>query len=101
MRDQVKVVLRNTEGKYLTGDRGSWTFTNDRTAARVFDYVSDRIEEQLGTMEREFGLVLAAVPIDSRDRYETCDRCGKPLASFRIYYDGRQYLCPACRDLKD
>jgi hypothetical protein len=78
-----------------------WAFTQDRAAARVFDYDSDRIEEQLGKLEREFGLILAAVPVDSRDRYEVCDRCGKPAPSFRTYYDGRRYLCPACRDLKD
>jgi hypothetical protein len=101
MRDHAKVVLRNGEGKYLTGDRGTWAFTSDRKAARVFDYVSDHIEEQLGTLEREFDLVLAAVPVDPRDRYEMCDRCGKPLPSYRMYYDGSRYLCPACRDVKD
>jgi hypothetical protein len=101
MRDRIKVLLRNTEGKYLTGDRGTWAFTDDRAAARIFDYLADHIDEQLVALERDHGMILAAVLVDPRERYEVCDRCGKPLMSFKIFFDGRQYLCPLCRDQKD
>jgi hypothetical protein len=100
MKSRVKVVLRNAEGKYLTGDRNSWAFTGDRAAARVFDYLADHIDEQLGALEKDQGIILAAVPVDPRERYEVCDRCGQPLTSFKIFFDGRQYLCPVCRDQK-
>jgi hypothetical protein len=100
MKNRLKVVLRNAEGKYLTGDRGAWTFTGDRAAARVFDYLADHIDEQLGILEKDHGMILAAVPVEPRERYEVCDRCGQAWMSFKIFFDGHRYLCPECRAQK-
>ncbi len=93
----IHVVLRNREGKYLTGQTGAWSFIERIEQARVFDYVADHIPEQLDLLERNHGIALAALPLDPRERYETCDRCGDRAFAFRMYFDGKEYLCPRCR----
>ncbi|HWW01649.1 MAG TPA: hypothetical protein VNZ64_18265 [Candidatus Acidoferrum sp.] len=93
----IKVVLRNLDGQYLAGHQGAWTFADEGKDARVFDYVADRIPEQLETLECQHGLVLIAVAVDPRDRYEVCDRCGQHVMSLKTFFDGTQYLCPECR----
>ncbi len=93
----IHVVLQNCEGRYLAGQTGSWSFSDHLDQARVFDYVADHIPEQLEILEQSHGITLIALPLDPRERYESCDRCGARLMAFKIYYDGRQYLCPECR----
>ena len=94
----IKVVLRSLDGRYLAGHRGAWTFVSERPEAHVFDYVADRIPEQLEALEYQHGLVLTAVALDPRDRYEVCDRCGHHMMSLSAFFDGSQYLCPDCRE---
>jgi hypothetical protein len=96
-RHAIHVVIRNFCGQYLAGNQGAWVFSNHLEQARIFDYVADRIPEQLALLERDHGLILDVVPIDPRERYETCDHCGKQVMAFRAYFNGREYLCPECR----
>jgi len=44
-RVAVKVLIVNDDGQYLAGTATEWEFTEDRTRARVFDYVGDRVAE--------------------------------------------------------
>ncbi len=94
----IHVVLQNSEGKYLAGQTGAWSFSEHIDQARVFDYVADHIPEQLVLLEQNQGLSLSALPLDPRERSESCDRCGQRLAAFRIFFNGTEYLCPHCRD---
>lgn len=96
----IKVVLRDLDGRYLAGHTGAWNFVDDPRTARVFDYVRDRISEQLEALEYQHGLVLTAVTLDPRDRYEICDRCGTRVMSVRTFFDGTEYLCPDCHEQK-
>jgi hypothetical protein len=93
----IKVMLRSPDGRYLAGHRGAWTFADERKDAHVFDYVADRIPQQLEALEHQHGLVLTAVALDPRDRYEVCDCCGQQMMSLRAFFDGSQYLCPDCQ----
>ena len=95
--DAIKVVLRAIDGRFLAGHRGSWRFIDDPKAACVFDYLADHIPEQLSNLQRNFGLVLTAVAVDPHERYEVCDRCGRHIMALKAYFDGAEYLCPACR----
>jgi len=97
-RHIIKVLLRGPDGRFLAGHQGAWTFTEDPQNARIFDYIGDRIPEQLEALETRHGLILTAVAVDPRERYETCDQCGVRIMSFRAYFDGTQYLCPDCRE---
>ena len=93
----IKVVLRTLDGMYLAGHQQEWLFTEMASEATVFNYVGDHIPEQLDKLEREHGLVLLPVPVDPHERYEVCDRCGRRVMSFKVFFDGQQYLCPDCR----
>jgi hypothetical protein len=99
VRQIIPVVLRSFDGQYLAGHEGAWCFSQDLNEARVFDYIGDRIPEQLQMLEEDHGLSLSAMPLDPRERYETCDRCGARAMALRVYFDGRQFLCPACREI--
>lgn len=96
----IKVVLRDLNGRYLAGHAGAWKFVEDPRTAYVFDYVRDRIPEQLEALEYQHGLVLNTVTLDPRDRYEICDHCGTRLMSVRTFFDGAEYLCPECHEKK-
>ncbi|HEY5911308.1 MAG TPA: hypothetical protein VJA21_11965 [Verrucomicrobiae bacterium] len=93
----IHVVLQSWDGKYLAGQTGAWSFSDQIDQARVFDYIADRIPEQLEKLEQGHGISLAVLPLDPRARFETCDRCGERMMAFRIYFDGKEYLCPECR----
>jgi hypothetical protein len=92
----IKVILRNQEGNYLAGDFEHGEFTDDRAKARVFDYVQDRVREQLDSMRAARGSAWVAVRLDPREAYEICDRCGRRVMSFRALFDGARYLCDEC-----
>jgi len=97
-RHAIHVVIRNFSGQYLTGSQGAWIFSSQLGQAKVFDYVADRVPEQLQLLRKNHGLWLEAVLLDPGERYETCDRCGQRMFSFKAYFDGREYLCPDCRE---
>ncbi len=92
----IKVLIRNEDGLYLAGDARHWEFTSDRERARVFDYLRDRVAEQLDLIQNAYGSAWAAVRADPREAYEVCDRCGRRIVSFKTFFDGKQFLCAEC-----
>lgn len=94
----VKVLIVNDDGQYLAGTATEWEFTDDRTRAKVFDYVGDRVAEQIELVRRAHGRVWIAVKLDPMEVYEFCDRCGCRMRAFRAYYDGKQFLCADCKN---
>ena len=93
-----KVVIRGPDGKYISGSTRDWGFAEERCRAIVFDYRAHRVEEQLDMIRQVYGLALEAVPLDPEEIYETCDRCKQLATPFRVYFDGRLFLCQACRE---
>lgn len=92
-----KVLIVNEEGLYLAGTATHWEFTEERLRARVFDYERDHVAEQIRLVRRAHGAVWVAVKLDPREAYEFCDRCGTRLTAWKTFFDGTQFLCPACR----
>lgn len=99
MKDRVaiKVLIVNDDGQYLAGTATHWEFTEDRRQARVFDYIGDRVADQIELVRRAYGKVWIPVRLDPREAYEFCDRCGARMVAFRAYFDGGQFLCEGCR----
>ena len=92
------VRVRNSEGQYLVGTGGQLEFCSDIKKARVFDCRRDQVEYQLAWVRLAHGISLEAEPVDPKEIYETCDRCGRLALSFQIFFDGKRYLCAECRD---
>ncbi len=95
----IKVFIRNTQGKYLAQDTNGLFFTDDRTAAIILGYKSDRVREQLEVIQRTQGVQLAADPVPPNEIYETCDRCNELFMPFMTFFDGKRFLCNDCRKL--
>ena len=95
--EPIKVLLVNEQGEYLSGSALNWYFTEDRLRARVFDYVKDRVPEQLDLVQKAHGEVWIAVKLDPREAFEFCDRCGSRSEAPETYFDGAQFLCHDCR----
>ena len=95
--DTIKVLIVNEEGQYLSGTGAHWEFIEDRLRARVFDYARDHVPDILDLIKKSHGAVWIAIRLDPREAYEFCDRCGARLMAFRTYFDGTNFLCPACR----
>jgi hypothetical protein len=96
-REAIKVLIVNEEGQYLAGTATHWEFTEDRTKARVFDYVNDHVAEQIDLVRKAHGTVWAAIKLDPREAYEFCDRCGCRMMAFQAFFDGKWFLCSDCR----
>lgn len=95
-RHAIKVIIQAPDGRFLKGEPNAWAFTTDPAEARVFDYVGDCIAEQLEGLRQDRGLEWTAVPVDPRERYEVCDLCGQRVMAFKVFFDGKRYLCPEC-----
>jgi hypothetical protein len=98
MRDRhaIHVVLRDGCGRYLAGEQNTWSFTEDFSQARVFDFIRDRIAEQLDLLKQESGLTLSVLAVDPIERYEICDVCGNRSMPYSTFFDGHRYFCPNC-----
>lgn len=94
----IHVLIVNEHGQYLTGTAAHWEFTDERTRAKVFDYVGDRVEDQLRLVRRAYGTAWIAIKLDPRESYEFCDCCGKRMMSIKAFFDGHRFLCLDCRD---
>ncbi|HLH52973.1 MAG TPA: hypothetical protein VKY92_05090 [Verrucomicrobiae bacterium] len=92
----IHVVLRDGCGRYLTGHRNTWSFTDDFSQARVFDFIRDRIAEQVEALQKGEGLALSVVAVDPLERYEVCDFCGHRAMPYSTFFDGKNYLCRTC-----
>jgi hypothetical protein len=93
----IKVFIRTPRGKYLARDANGLFFTEDRSAAMVFNYRGDAVSEQLEMIGRTHGIALAADPVPPQEIYETCDRCKDLFMPFMTFFDGKQFLCADCR----
>jgi hypothetical protein len=97
-REAIKVLIVNDDGQFLAGTAIEWEFTYDRSRAKVFDYHQDRVAERIELVRKAEGKVWIAVKVDPREVYEFCDRCGRRLRAFRVFFDGAQFLCAECKD---
>jgi hypothetical protein len=96
-RDPVKVLIVNDDGQYLAGTATHWEFTDDRSQAKVFDYLEDRVADTIELIRKAHGRVWIAVKLDPREVLEFCDRCGRRMHAPRAYFDGQRFLCADCR----
>ena len=94
--ENLKVRIRNAEGKYLSRGAKSLEFTDDPVRALAFDYYRQRVVERLEILKRTSGIVLAAEPIDPGEIHEACDRCNRLVMPFDLVFDGVKYLCQDC-----
>jgi hypothetical protein len=93
----IKVFICNLLGEYLSRDGLNWSFTTDRTKARIFDYAADHVADKLAMAWREGDAVWVAVQVAQEGEGETCDGCARKLRYTDIQFDGARYLCPQCR----
>jgi hypothetical protein len=98
-REAIKVLIVNDDGQYLAGTAFGWEFTEDRGQARVFDYEQDQVAERIELVRKAEGRVWIAVRVDPREVYEFCDRCGRRLRAFKMFFDGQQFLCAECKEI--
>ena len=96
-RHAIHVVLRDGCGRYLAGQRNMWSFTEDFAQAHIFDFVRDRIADQIETLRTQHSLILSVVAVDPLERYEICDVCGQRDMPYSIFFDGKRYFCSGCR----
>ena len=92
----IHVVLRDGCGRYLPGHRNKWLFTEDFSQAKVFDFIRDRIAEQVEQLQRNQGLALSIVANKPTERYEVCDFCGQRAMPYSTYFDGKNFYCRDC-----
>jgi hypothetical protein len=93
----IRVMVRNAQGKYLAQDDYGLFFTEERTVAMVFNYRSDAVADQLAILQKTHGIALAAEPVPPEEIYEICDRCKDLFMPFMTFFDGKQFLCADCR----
>ena len=93
----IKVLICNLTGEYLSDDGQGWFFASNQDRARVFDYHADEVATQLRQVQRARGVVLVAVPLDPQLTCETCDVCGTKMHSIDAHFDGASFLCTSCR----
>ena len=93
----IKVFIRNAQGKYLAQDANGLFFTEDRSVAVVLNYEADQVPAQLEAIQKTQGVSLAADPVPLDEIYERCDRCKELFTPFMTYFDGKRFLCPDCR----
>ncbi len=93
----IRVMVRNAQGKYLSQDDYGLFFTEERSAAMVFNYQADCVADQLTMLQKTHGIALAAEPVPPEEIYETCDRCKDLFMPFMTFFDGKQFLCADCR----
>jgi len=92
----VRVHIRNREGKYLAGREDGLYFTEDRATALVLSYEADQVAAQLENIQRTQGVRLEPVPVPLEEIYETCDRCQELFMPVMTFFDGKRFLCAEC-----
>jgi hypothetical protein len=95
----IKVTLRNAQGKYLARDDNGLFFADARSAAMVFGYRSDHVPEQIEEIAATQGLALIPEPVPLDEVYEACDRCREFFTPLMVFFDGNSFLCPECAKL--
>jgi len=97
---ELKVMVRNSQGKYLAQDPNGLFFTEDRKSAVVLRYQADRVQEQLETIRLTYGVALVADPVPLEEIYEKCDQCHDWFMPYMLFFDGTRFLCADCRTRK-
>ncbi len=95
----IKVFIRNARGKYLAQDANGLFFTEDRSAALVFNYRADSVPEQLSKIGKTHGIALTADPVPPEEIYETCDRCKDLFMPFMTFLTGSGSFAPIAGDV--
>jgi hypothetical protein len=93
----IKVRLRNSQGRYLCVGMGAWAFSPDCARALIMDYLRDGVQQYIRMIAEGGGPRLKPVALDPREFLERCDRCQKPLEAMEAFFDGTVFLCPQCR----
>ena len=93
----IRVFIRDAQGKYLSEDDYGLYFSSDRTDAITLSYRTDQVEAQLETIRRAHGIALVPDPVPPEEIYETCDRCKELFPPLMTFFDGKSFLCPDCR----
>ena len=94
--ENLKVRIRNAEGKYLSGEARNLEFTDDPVKALAFDYYRQEVVERLEILKRTSGIVLQAEAIDPGEIYEACDECNRLVMPFDLVFDGVKFRCQDC-----
>jgi hypothetical protein len=97
---ELKVMVRNAQGKYLAQDPNGLFFTDDRALAVVLRYQADHVPEQLESIRRTYGVALVADPVPLEEIYEKCDQCHDWFMPYMLFFDGSQFLCADCKARK-
>ena len=97
MEKHAKVYIRGENGAYLTGAGAEWQFTAERAKATVFDYLQDRIAEQVEGLRKDHGILLKVEAVDPREVHESCDECEELMAPTKAFFDGEKFLCGNCK----
>ena len=95
--DDIKVRIRNADGRYLAGDSVQAWFSADSSKAQLFDYLADEVEARLALIARAHGPILEAVPVEPNEFLETCDQCHRMVTLPRAFFDGKAFLCRSCK----
>ncbi len=92
-----KVVIRTTDGMYLSTSSEGLRFSNDLYGAVVFDYEKDQVEQKLSLLRQVHGLALEAVSLKPEEVFETCDQCRRMVIPAMAFFDGKRFVCGACK----
>ena len=95
---ELKVMVRNSQGKYLAQDPNGLYFTEDRTLAVVLRYQADHVREQLENIRQTYGIALVVDPVPLEEIYEKCDQCHDWFMPYMLFFDGNGFLCADCRN---
>jgi len=93
----IKVFIKNAQGKYLAEDDHGLFFSADRKGALILNYRADQVEAQLESIQKAHGITLVPDPVPPEEIYETCDRCKELFLPLMTFFDGKTFLCPECR----
>jgi len=83
---------------YLGGDANGWRLLNNVYGAVLFDQDPVQLSRTLTLLRGATGLTLEAVPLRLEAVFETCDRCRAMVIPLVAFFDGREFLCPDCRN---
>jgi len=92
----IKVIIRNSDGRYLAHSGPEWVFTAEPAEAQVFDFIQDEVAARVEAARMKGGMDWTVVRADPRAGFETCDRCGRRVMAFKAVFDGQSFLCATC-----
>lgn len=94
---EIKVVLQSPEGKYLAGSGMNPCLVEEKARAIVLDYFADQVEYKIKVILEHSGIEFRPVALPPGDVYEVCDGCQRLEMPRETFFDGRLFLCAACK----